>query len=144
MCRELLCRALQHKNVSCLESECRKDKFSKYSFFLNYFSIIFLIEKMLISIHDRDRTTLKWSDANRTNSRSDRSQDLICLSFQNSNNWMELNWKTKLKYAFPKEPIENVSHVSYEMCRGLAGENVSQWAPRVVQCVANYDTCDTF
>ena len=54
-----------------------------------------------------------------------------------------------LKYAFRKRPIENVSDVLWKMRRGLAGQNVSQRAPRVVLecvvlCVAVHDTSDTF
>ena len=49
-----------------------------------------------------------------------------------------------LKYAFRKRPIENVSDVLEKMRRGLVGQNVSQRAPRVVLCVAVYDTSDTF
>jgi hypothetical protein len=45
--------------------------------------------------------------------------------------------------------FQNVSDVSWKMCRTLAGENVSQRAPRVVfecvvECVVNHDTYDTF
>ena len=31
-----------------------------------------------------------------------------------------------------------------KMCRALAGQNVSQRATRVVECVVNHDTYDTF
>ena len=45
--------------------------------------------------------------------------------------------------------MKNVSDVLRKMRRGLAGQNVSQRAPRVVLecvvvCVAVYDTSDTF
>ena len=116
ICRELLCHALQRKIVLYLEyvvyeffSFCvltirsplfnahiaiykqRGWTYEKWIFKILFFSRLFLdhflAEKMPIWIHDDpERTTLKWSDANRTNSRSDRSQDLTRLNFQNRDN----------------------------------------------------------
>ena len=48
-----------------------------------------------------------------------------------------------------KKYFQNVRHVSYKICCAIAGDNMSQRAPRValecvVHCVANHDTCGTF
>ena len=48
-----------------------------YKLFLDYW----IFENMLISIDDRERTTLNWSDVDRTNSKPVRSQYLTRLSY---------------------------------------------------------------
>ena len=65
-------------------------KHKKLIFFIIIFSRLFLdyllVENMPISIVNWERTTLKWSDGDPTNSSLVRCRNLTCLNFQNWKN----------------------------------------------------------